>query len=79
MTYSVVLYTNAVAMTFSVTARKTIGARLDEVNAQQASSGFTVTSIATSLTELAAVGQKRAVEARQRTAGYRKVPRPQLR
>ena len=77
-TYSVVLYFNTVNKRFSVTARKTIGARLNEVDDQQKLLGFTRKLISSGVSQTTANRQKRATVAIQKAAGYREVPRPQL-
>lgn len=77
-TYSVVLYFNNVNKRFSVTARKTVGARLNEVDAQQHALGFTRQLVSSGVSQAVASQLKRFTVATQKSAGYRKVPRPQL-
>lgn len=77
-TYSVVLYINRTAMTFSVTARKMVGARLAEVDRQQSRNGFTPQLVLGGLAEAAAKRLKRLTVAQTKTAGFRKVPREAL-
>jgi hypothetical protein len=77
-TYSVVLYFNPATMQFSVTARKTDGARLVEVDAQQQALGFSRQVVARGLGKAAAIQLKRKSVAAQKAAGYRQVSRPQL-
>jgi hypothetical protein len=72
------MYVNHSNRTFSVTARKTVGARLSEVNADQINSGFVPYLISSGVTEEVANRQKRHAVAVQRTAGYRKVARAPL-
>lgn len=63
---------------FSLTARKTVGARLDEVNADQQSKGFAVVNIANGLNKSVARSQKLALENALKNVGMRKVKRKSL-
>ena len=77
-TYSVVLYLDNVKKRFSVTARKTVGARLNEVDIQQKGLGLTPQLISSGVTQAAANRLKRFTVATQKAAGHRQVPRPKL-
>lgn len=76
--YSVVLYLDSVKMTFSVTARKSIGARLEEVKQQQLGPGKSQVTVLSGVTEAVAIRQKRLTVATQRAYGFRKVRRRKL-
>jgi hypothetical protein len=78
MTYSVVLYFNRAAGSFSVTARKTEGARLAEVDAQQGVPGVSRIPVLTGITEAEAKHQKSIIESTLEAMGFARVSRQEL-
>lgn len=76
MTYSVVLYFDSSSSKFSVTARKTVGARLNEVDRQQAAVSRIL--VLSGVTEAVAKNQKNITQSTLVAMGFKKVTRSQL-
>jgi hypothetical protein len=76
MTYSVVLYFDRSTDEFSVTARKTLGARLNEVDPQQGAVSRIL--VLSGVAEAVAKNQKNITQSTLAGMGFKRVPRALL-